>query len=203
MRPVPRTHNIRGTIATPFPSPCCLLLCLSAYNVIAKSRGQLHAVYIITEYAQGGDLLKLLLSTDTPLGWRFRIQIAKEVSLLGLNPVTKSVLFRFAVGKTTTRNEYGRPAFHLWIICRTIISPCSSCAWSVKLVYVPYGIPGLALLFVAFGLHRRVDLRTYFTGSRGAGVLAQSTADPSRHQEQQFFVGRGLALQTERFRHGP
>lgn len=51
----------------------------SAYNVIAKSRGQLHAVYIITEYAQGGDLLKLLLRKDTPLGWRFRIQIAKEV----------------------------------------------------------------------------------------------------------------------------
>ncbi|CAN0362736.1 unnamed protein product [Pylaiella littoralis] len=51
---------------------------IGAYNVIAKSRGQLHAVYIITEYARGGDLLKLLLSTDTPLGWRFRIQIAKE-----------------------------------------------------------------------------------------------------------------------------
>lgn len=47
--------------------------------MIAKSRGQLHAVYIITEYAQGGDLLKLLLRKDTPLGWRFRIQIAKEV----------------------------------------------------------------------------------------------------------------------------
>ena len=56
------------------------MLYLSAYNVIAKSRGQLHAVYIITEYAQGGDLLKLLLRKDTPLGWRFRIQIAKEVS---------------------------------------------------------------------------------------------------------------------------
>ncbi|CAM9406613.1 unnamed protein product [Ectocarpus sp. 4 AP-2014] len=51
---------------------------IGAYNVIAKSRGQLHAVYIITEYAQGGDLLKLLLRTETPLGWRFRIQIAKE-----------------------------------------------------------------------------------------------------------------------------
>ncbi|CAM9170819.1 unnamed protein product [Laminaria digitata] len=51
---------------------------IGAYNVIAKSRGQLHAVYIITEYAQGGDLLKLLLRKDTPLGWRFRIQIAKE-----------------------------------------------------------------------------------------------------------------------------
>eukprot|EP00752_Nemacystus_decipiens_P005943 g5367.t1 len=51
---------------------------IGAYNVIAKSRGQLHAVYIITEYAQGGDLLKLLLRTGTPLGWRFRIQIAKE-----------------------------------------------------------------------------------------------------------------------------
>ncbi|CAM9813754.1 unnamed protein product [Scytosiphon promiscuus] len=51
---------------------------IGAYNVIAKSRGQLHAVYIITEYAQGGDLLKLLLRKETPLGWRFRIQIAKE-----------------------------------------------------------------------------------------------------------------------------
>lgn len=47
--------------------------------MIAKARGQLHAVLIITEYAQGGDLLKLLLRKDTPLGWRFRIQIAKEV----------------------------------------------------------------------------------------------------------------------------
>ncbi|CAM9605913.1 unnamed protein product, partial [Choristocarpus tenellus] len=51
---------------------------IGAYNVIAKTRGQLHAVYIITEYAQGGDLLKLLLKRSTPLGWRFRIQIAKE-----------------------------------------------------------------------------------------------------------------------------
>ena len=65
---------------TPLPLPGLVLSpYLSAYNVIAKSRGQLHAVYIITEYAQGGDLLKLLLRTDTPLGWRFRIQIAKEV----------------------------------------------------------------------------------------------------------------------------
>lgn len=65
---------------TPLPLPALVLSRdLSAYNVIAKSRGQLHAVYIITEYAQGGDLLKLLLRKDTPLGWRFRIQIAKEV----------------------------------------------------------------------------------------------------------------------------
>lgn len=56
-----------------------LRLHVRAYNVIAKARGQLHAVYIITEYAQGGDLLKLLLRKETPLGWRFRIQIAKEV----------------------------------------------------------------------------------------------------------------------------
>eukprot|EP00953_Heterococcus_sp_UTEX-ZZ885_P039826 20392-Heterococcus_DN1.PRE.6 len=41
-----------------------------AYNVIAKTRGQLHAVFIITEYAAGGDLLKLLLRPDTPLGWK-------------------------------------------------------------------------------------------------------------------------------------
>ncbi|CAM9762592.1 unnamed protein product [Ascophyllum nodosum] len=51
---------------------------IGAYNVIAKARGQLHAVYIVTEYAQGGDLLKLLLRKDVSLGWRFRIQIAKE-----------------------------------------------------------------------------------------------------------------------------
>jgi hypothetical protein len=42
----------------------------SAYNVIAKSRGQLHAVFIITEYAAGGDLLKLLLRKDQELGWK-------------------------------------------------------------------------------------------------------------------------------------
>ncbi|CAM9317993.1 unnamed protein product [Chrysoparadoxa australica] len=51
---------------------------IGAYNVIAKSRGQLHAVYIITEYAQGGDVLKLLVKPNTPLGWKFRIQIALE-----------------------------------------------------------------------------------------------------------------------------
>ena len=62
-------HDFRVPIVAP-----------SAYNVIAKARGQLHAVYIVTEYAQGGDLLKLLLGKNVSLGWRFRIQIAKEVS---------------------------------------------------------------------------------------------------------------------------
>ncbi|CAM9842462.1 unnamed protein product, partial [Phaeothamnion confervicola] len=51
---------------------------IGAYNVIAKARGQLHAVYIITEYAPGGDLLKLLLNKDVQLSWKFRIRVAKE-----------------------------------------------------------------------------------------------------------------------------
>lgn len=51
---------------------------IGAYNMIAKTRGQLHAVYIITEYAAGGDLLKLLLRPNTPLGWKFLIRVAME-----------------------------------------------------------------------------------------------------------------------------
>lgn len=89
-----------GIVRMPFPRQTVCHVYLSAYNVIAKSRGQLHAVYIITEYAQGGDLLKLLLRTETPLGWRFRIQIAKEVFIGGLGVVYFSLWLRRSVAVT-------------------------------------------------------------------------------------------------------
>jgi hypothetical protein len=57
--------------------------------VIAKTRGQLHAVFIITEYAAGGDLLKLLLRPDTPLGWK--VQYLLLLLLLLLHSTTDTV----------------------------------------------------------------------------------------------------------------
>jgi serine/threonine protein kinase len=38
------------------------------------------ALYIITEYCQGGDLLPLLENSAVPLGWKFRVKLALQAS---------------------------------------------------------------------------------------------------------------------------
>ena len=52
-----------------------------------------NAVYIVTEYCQGGDLLNLLLSPHE-LGWKFRIKIALELSSALLHLHDKNIIHR-------------------------------------------------------------------------------------------------------------
>lgn len=66
-----------------------------AYNVIAKTRGQLHAVFIITEYAAGGDLLKLLLRPDTPLGWKVKAATMYTAALMILILMHSVVMYSY------------------------------------------------------------------------------------------------------------
>ena len=37
-----------------------------------------HALYIITEYCQGGELLGLLMNKTVELGWKFRVKLALQ-----------------------------------------------------------------------------------------------------------------------------
>ena len=41
--------------------------------------GREHALYIVTEFCQGGDLLDVLLRTEE-LGWKFRVRISLEAA---------------------------------------------------------------------------------------------------------------------------
>lgn len=52
---------------------------IGAWNEVNDNSDGLCAVYIVTEYCRGGDLLNVLLS-NSQLGWNFRIKIATEAS---------------------------------------------------------------------------------------------------------------------------
>ena len=52
---------------------------VGAYNEITEGEGP-HALYIVTEYCQGGNLLDLLEDVQCPLGWRFRMKLALQAA---------------------------------------------------------------------------------------------------------------------------
>ena len=56
--------------------PNILSFCGSTERVDANGR---FCLYILTEYAQAGDMLQLFLS-DQPLGWRFRCKLMREAA---------------------------------------------------------------------------------------------------------------------------
>jgi len=66
---------------------------VGAWNQMDGENGGENAVYIVTEYCQGGDLLNLILSTH-PLGWRFRIRVALELTSALLHLHDKNIIHR-------------------------------------------------------------------------------------------------------------
>lgn len=52
---------------------------VGAYNELADGDGP-NALYIFTEYCQGGDLLGLLLNHSIQLGWKFRVNLAYQAA---------------------------------------------------------------------------------------------------------------------------
>eukprot|EP01041_Mallomonas_annulata_P012157 gene12157-25510_t len=52
---------------------------IGAWNEVSITNNGSCAVYIVTEFCQGGDLLNLLLSPHE-LNWRFRVRLAMEAS---------------------------------------------------------------------------------------------------------------------------
>lgn len=52
---------------------------MGASSEVTKSEHP-YALYIITEFYQGGDLLSLLLDTSVNLGWKFRVNIANQAA---------------------------------------------------------------------------------------------------------------------------
>jgi serine/threonine protein kinase len=56
-----------------------LISFFGAYNEVNEDGCQ-HALYIVTEFCQGGDLLELLVSNPQKLGWKFRIKIALQAA---------------------------------------------------------------------------------------------------------------------------
>ena len=74
------TYLLRELAVLSFVRHGNMLEYIGAYNEAEPARGGLsNAVFIITELAEGGDLLRLLLSVH-PLGWSFRTRIAAEVA---------------------------------------------------------------------------------------------------------------------------
>jgi serine/threonine protein kinase len=52
---------------------------IGAFNEINDGEGP-NALYIITEYCQGGDLLELILDHKYNLGWKFRVKLALQAA---------------------------------------------------------------------------------------------------------------------------
>ena len=59
-----------------------LVAYIGAYNEITEGQGPPYALYIITEYCQGGDLCSLLVNTTkyAQLGWKFRLRLALQAA---------------------------------------------------------------------------------------------------------------------------
>lgn len=56
-----------------------LITYYGAYNEV-NEEGCSHALYIVTEYCQGGDLLEMLVKNKQELGWKFRVRIALQAA---------------------------------------------------------------------------------------------------------------------------
>lgn len=56
-----------------------LISFFGAYNEV-NDDGCEHALYLVTEFCQGGDLLELLINNNHDLGWKFRIKIALQAA---------------------------------------------------------------------------------------------------------------------------
>lgn len=70
----------------------------SAANIqeaLTTSSKHPYSVYIVTEFAEGGDLLNLLTRKDVPLGWKLRMRIMRDAAA-GLHYMHGKVrLFRY------------------------------------------------------------------------------------------------------------
>lgn len=56
-----------------------LISFFGAYNEVNEDGCQ-HALYLVTEFCQGGDLLEMLINNTQELGWKFRVRIALQAA---------------------------------------------------------------------------------------------------------------------------
>jgi len=66
---------------------------IGAWNEVNENGCGLNAVYIVTEFCQGGDLTHLLISKNE-LGWKFRIKIAMELASALVHLHGKKIIHR-------------------------------------------------------------------------------------------------------------
>jgi serine/threonine protein kinase len=52
-----------------------IIIYFGAHDEVSTNGG-LHAMYIVLQYCQGGDLLQLIIDHSKFLSWKFRIQLA-------------------------------------------------------------------------------------------------------------------------------